>query len=187
MNMVREGQKRKTVAHLCHLEKREWRDRVNILEKDKPEAVVMGKVRDIKESMFTARQLITDWMRMIMMGREPLILGGLKSLAETMDFPEGTIRLFVEAMDVVFLEGAIRFFVEAMDLGFLEGTIRLVMEAMDMGFLEGFPEGMIRAFVEATDMILLEDTIRAFVEATDAGLLEGTAFGEAVNQDYLED
>ena len=160
MNMVREGQKRKTVAHLCHLEKREWRDRVNILVKDKPEAVVMGKVRDIKESMFTARQLITDWMRTIMMGREPLILGGLKSLAETMDFLEGTIRLF-----------------------------GLVMEAMDMGFLEGFPEGMIRAFVEATDMILLEDTIRAFVEATDAGLLEGTikAFGEAVNQDYLED
>ncbi|CAJ1365062.1 unnamed protein product, partial [Effrenium voratum] len=82
MNMVREGQKRKTVAHLCHLEKRIGRDRANILEKDKPGAVVMGKA-----------------------GREPLILGGLKSLAETMGFLEGAIRLFVEAMDVGFLEG----------------------------------------------------------------------------------
>ena len=86
MNMVQEG--RETVAHLCHLEKREWRGRANILEKDKFGAVVMGKVRD--------RQLITRWMRMMVTGRECLILGGIKSLAEILGLLEGTIKPFMD-------------------------------------------------------------------------------------------
>ncbi|CAJ1446667.1 unnamed protein product, partial [Effrenium voratum] len=178
MNLVQEG--RETVAHLCHLERREWRGRANILEKDKPGAVVMGKVRDSKKGRFAARQLITGWMRMMVTGRESLILGGIKSLAEILGFLEGTIKPFVEATDVGFLEGMIRRTMEAMDVGFLEGTIKRTMEAMHVGFLEG----TIKRVMEVKDMGFPEAMIRALVEATDPDLLKGTikAFGEVANQ-----
>ena len=199
MNLVQEG--RETVAHLCHLERWEWRGRANILEKDKPGAVVMGKVRDSKKGRFAARQLITGWMRMMVTGRESLILDGIKSLAEILGFLEGTIKPFVEATDVGFLEGTIKRTMEAMDVGFLEGTIKRTMEAMDVGFLEGtikrtmeamdvgFLEGTIKRVMEVKDMGFPEAMIRVLVEATDPDLLEGTikAFGEAVNQVCLED
>ena len=137
--------------HLCHLEEREWRDRVNILDgqgSGHQGEQVHGQVTHHRLDENDRDGTGTFDPRRHQEPRRPWASWRARSgflwRQWTWFFPDGTIRLFVEAMD----------------MGFLEGMIRLGMEAVDVGL----PEAM------GMDMILLGT--RAFVEATDAGLLE---------------